>query len=123
VLIVDDEPANRDLLCRYLGKENLLLVTAANGAQAIAAYCRTPPTVVLLDLRMPGVDGFEFLRWAQEEPEERRVPILVLTAESDRNTVQQAAALGAAGYIVKPFDGENVRQRVRKLLGLEPAGA
>lgn len=116
VLIVDDEPDNRELLSRHLGKEELRIVTAANGAEAIAAYCRNTPAVVLLDLRMPGVDGFEFLKWLNQEPEAQRAPTIVLTANSDRGTVQQAAELGAAGYIVKPFSAEDVRQRVRGLL-------
>lgn len=121
VLIADDEPTNRDLLCRILAKEELRIVTAANGADAIAAYCRNAPSVVLLDLLMPGVDGFEFLKWLSREPELDRAPAIVLTASSERSTVQQAAALGAAGYIVKPFDGDDIRQRVRALLPMKRA--
>lgn len=116
MLIVDDESANRDLLCRNLEKESVRTVTASNGAAAIAAYCRSSPRAVLLDLSMPGVDGFEFLKWHSTEPENLRAPVIVLTANSDRASVQQAAALGAVGYIVKPFDGAEVRKRVVSLL-------
>lgn len=116
VLVVDDEAANRELLSRHLSKEDVRIVTAANGAGAIAAYCRNNPAVVLLDLNMPGVDGFEFLKWLNQEPADQRAPTIVLTGASDRNSVESAAALGAAGYIVKPYSGDDVRQRVRNLL-------
>lgn len=119
VLVVDDDVGNRDLIDRFLQKDGLRVVKAGNGAQAIAAYCRNSPSVVLLDLQMPSVDGFEFLKWLQQEPEAGRAPALVLTGTSDRDTVKQAAALGASGYLVKPVDGDELRQRVRSLLPME----
>jgi len=116
VLVVDDDANNRDLLARHLSKEEIRIVTAANGGDAIAAYCRNDPAIVLLDIRMPGVDGLEFLKWLSREPAEQRAPTIVLTGNSDRGTVEAAAGLGAVGYIIKPIDGEDVRQRVRSLL-------
>src|ERR1700757_3864203 len=83
VLIIDDEPDNRDLLRRYLDQEGLRSVMATNGAEAIAAYCRNAPKLVLLDLVMPSVDGFEFLRWLRKEPEADRAPAIVLTASRE----------------------------------------
>ena len=117
VLVADDHVANRDLLTRLLTIDGLSVATAASGAEAIAVYCRWNPALVLLDLNMPGVDGFEFLKWLRSEPVEMRAPVIVLTASSDRETVQQAAQLGASAYIIKPFDGDHVRDRVRSLLG------
>lgn len=119
VLVVEDDEAVREVICENLLKEDVRLVRAADGAQAIAAYCRQRPRVVLLDLNMPGVDGFEFLRWLQTEPEESRAPAIVMTAHSDRASVERAIALGAAGYVIKPFDGKDLRQRIRAALDVE----
>ncbi len=117
MLVADDHVANRDLLRRLLAMDGLSVATATSGAEAIAVYCRCKPSLVLLDLNMPGVSGFEFLKWLRTEPADMRAPVIVLTASSDRETVQQAAQLGASAYIVKPFDGDDVRDRVRSLLG------
>jgi CheY-like chemotaxis protein len=116
VLVVDDQVANRDLLTRLLRRDGVDVLTAATGAEAIAAYCRYAPALVLLDLNMPGVDGFEFLKWLKSDPPGHRAPVIVLTAHSDRESVQKAAHLGAAGYIVKPFEGDDIRERVRGML-------
>lgn len=119
ILVVDDDVSNRDLIDRFLQKDGLRIIKAANGADAIAAYCRNKPVVVLLDLHMPNVDGFEFLRWLRQEPEIDRAPAIVLTGSSERASVEQAAKLGASGYLVKPIDGDEVRQRVRSLLPMK----
>lgn len=119
VLVVEDDEAVRELICENLRRDNLALVTAADGAEGVAAYCRHRPQVVLVDLSMPGVDGFEFLRWLQKEPAASRAPALVLTAHGDRASVERALAFGAAGYALKPFDGVALRRRVREMLAAE----
>lgn len=116
VLVVEDDAAVREVLCENLLNENVRLVTAGDGAEAVAVYCRNSPKAVLLDLSMPGVDGFEFLRWLQKEPEQGRATAIVVTAHRDRDSVQRAMALGAAGYVLKPFDGADVRRRVRTIV-------
>jgi CheY-like chemotaxis protein len=115
-MVVEDDPAIRELLCEHLAALDVRLITAGDGAEGIAAYCRQSPDAVLVDLNMPGVDGFEFLRWLQGEPAATRAPAVVMTAHGDRDSVQRAAGLGASGYVRKPFDGSDVRQRVRDLL-------
>jgi CheY-like chemotaxis protein len=116
VLVVEDDPAIRELICEHLTALDVRLVAAGDGAAAIAAYCRHAPQAILIDLNRPGVDGFEFLRWLQTEPAATRAPAVVLTAHGDRASVQRAAGLGACGYVRKPFDGTDVRQRVRDLI-------
>ena len=117
VLVVEDEPMVRELICENLMMEDVRLVTAGDGAEAVAAYCRNKPAAVLLDLNLPGVDGFEFLRWLRKEPEDGRAPAIVMTAHRDRETVERAVALGASDYVIKPFNGDDVRQRVRGIVG------
>ena len=70
---------------------------------------------------MPGIDGFAFLEWLQQEPEITRAPTIVLTASSDRDSVRRAASPGISGYVVKPFDADDLRQRLRDLLDSAPA--
>jgi len=119
VLVVEADEVVRELICENLLKEDVRLVTAVDGAEAIAAYCRDQPKMVLLDLSIPGIDGFEFLRWLRKEPQESRAPAIVMTAHSDRASVERAIGLGASGYVIKPFDGADVRQRVRTALHLD----
>jgi CheY-like chemotaxis protein len=81
VLIVDDDPVMRDMLRRMLGKEGWTVAEAENGRVALAQLAHRRPQLILLDLMMPEVDGFEFVNTLRQEPNWRSIPVVVLTAK------------------------------------------
>ncbi len=118
IFIVDDEPANVRILERLLGQEGFVNLVLMTDAREFAAHCEaTPPDLVLLDLLMPHVSGFEVLAWLAGRTEAAiRPPVLVLTADVTRETRERALAGGAMDFVTKPFDHLEVLLRVRNLL-------
>ena len=122
VLLVDDAPINIQLLASALGSHYELLV-ARDGAAALDCIRHEPDLdLVLLDLHMPGLDGFEVLTWLREEFPERRLPVIFVTAAGDEQAQTRGFALGAVDYIVRPFSLPVVRARVQPRLHLRLGG-
>lgn len=120
VLIVDDSSTNRYLLAFYLRQLGLEVLEADSGAQALALAATTPPALVLLDLLMPHMDGFETAIRLHALPGIERVPIVAVTAnvsESARGAVLRA---GFSGYVPKPIDPDTFPTEVRRHLNLPP---
>jgi putative two-component system response regulator len=115
ILIVDDEPAGRETLESILEPEGYYLVLAENGYQAIEQARVILPDVILLDVMMPGINGFEVCRRIRSEKELAEVPILFLTALDDRQSLLNGLEAGADDFISKPFDRYELRAR---LLGI-----
>lgn len=117
VLIVDDNAANVALLKAVLGRAGLARVEAVSDSrEAMASYDRVQPNLVLLDLHMPGVDGYELLSQLSERAGAKYLPILVLTADTTRDAMHRALSLGARDFLTKPLDVLEVTLRVRNLL-------
>jgi CheY-like chemotaxis protein len=111
ILLVEDNPMDLDLTRRAFTRRRLAnpLMVARDGAEAIAlvhnwAITEPPPAVVLLDLKLPKVDGLEVLRAIRTHPQMGTVPVVILTTSSEDQDVQMAYRLGANSYIVKPVD-------------------
>ncbi len=102
ILVVDDDPSILTVVADFLDMEGYPVATATNGAEALAVVESTskPPCLVLLDMRMPVLDGWGFVRALQERS--RALPVLVMTAAQDAR--RWADEVGAAGYVAKPFD-------------------
>lgn len=115
VLIVDDEYAGRETLQSILEGEGYQLEMAENGAQAMEKARRLLPDVILLDVMMPGMTGFEVCQQIRNDPEIAEIPIIVLTALDDRDSLLTALKAGADDFISKPFDRYELRAR---LLGI-----
>ena len=115
ILIVDDEPAGRETLESILEPEGYYLVLAENGYQAIEQAKAIQPDVILLDVMMPGMNGFEVCRRIRSEKQLAEVPILFLTALDDRQSLLNGLEAGADDFISKPFDRYELRAR---LLGI-----
>jgi signal transduction histidine kinase len=118
VLIVDDTPSNVELLDAMLEADGLRTMRAFGGSEAIAAYRSRRPDLVLLDLMMPGLSGFDVLRALSAERGDPPVPIVVVTAVGDRAARLAAFELGASDFLDKPIDGQLVIRRVRTHLEL-----
>lgn len=115
VLIVDDEYAGRETLQSVLEGEGYQLEMAENGAQAIEKAKKLMPDVILLDVMMPGMTGFEVCQRIRSDPTIAEIPIIVLTALDDRESLLTALKAGADDFISKPFDRYELRAR---LLGI-----
>ena len=114
VLIADDEKNIRDSIAAYVAAEGIDALTAADGAEARARLETEAFDGLILDLRMPRMDGLSVLAWLQESGP--RVPVIVISAYGDVQDAVQAMKLGARDYLVKPFDPEELVLRLRRLL-------
>ncbi|BAZ41644.1 two-component hybrid sensor and regulator [Calothrix sp. NIES-4101] len=118
ILVVDDSPDNVFLIRTILEEEGYLVSTAENGATALAKIAESSFDLVLLDLMMPGMDGYEVTRRVRENKELRFMPILLITAHDSPN-VAQGLDLGADDFIRKPVTVDELMARVRSLLRLK----
>jgi putative two-component system response regulator len=119
VLIVDDQEHNRDLLRELLSKESLRLVTAVDGEQAIEQIAKAPPDLVLLDVQMPKLNGFEVCRLIKTSPQTRLIPVVLVTALSAREDRVLGLVAGADDFLSKPIDPTELLVRVRSLLNVK----
>src|SRR5512141_3459249 len=115
ILLVDDAKANLDILVEGLKSEHKLSL-ALNGEMALQVAARTPPDLVLLDIIMPGMDGYEVCRRLRERPETAEVPIMFLSSLEEVRNKTRGFEAGANDYLTKPFDMLEVKARVRSLL-------
>jgi DNA-binding NtrC family response regulator len=112
VLIVDDEPFNVDLLEQELDAGGYRTLAAANGEEALALAAQHRPALVLLDVMMKPIDGYETCRRLKDNPATRAIPVIFLTALGDTFQKVRAFGLGAVDYITKPFETEELLARV-----------
>jgi two-component system, OmpR family, response regulator ResD len=114
VLIVDDEPMVREVLSRYLSNDGFDVRTANDGQQALATCEQSTPDIVLLDLMLPKIDGYEVFRRLREAGS--AVPVIMLTARGEETDRVVGLELGADDYVAKPFSPREVVARVRAVL-------
>ncbi|MBA5635486.1 EAL domain-containing protein [Duganella sp. LX20W] len=111
VLIVEDTPASLKLLSDLLTEAGYYVRQAPNGELALWTAQSRPPELILLDIRMPGIDGFEVCRRLKESPDLRHVPVIFLSAQHDTDDKVRGFALGAVDFIAKPFQAEEILAR------------
>ena len=112
VLIVDDEYAGRQTLQSVLEGEGYHLEMAENGWQALEKAKALLPDVILLDVMMPGMTGFEVCQRIRNDPQVAEIPIIILTALDDRESLLNSLKAGADDFISKPFDRYELRARL-----------
>lgn len=118
ILIVDDTPANLGVLVDTLGEAGYQLMVAEDGEEALAQVNQTQPDLILLDVMMPGIDGFETCRRFQAHPHTRGVPVLFMTALNETADKVKAFTAGGVDYITKPIEHDEALARVRTHLAL-----
>ncbi|EYF08559.1 response regulator [Chondromyces apiculatus] len=118
ILIVDDNPVNLQLLSELLEIEGYDVASASDGEMALERVRYEPPDLILLDALMPVLDGFEVCRRLKENPATRHIPVIFLTALASADQKLRGLRLGAADYLVKPFQEEEVLLRVKNHLAL-----
>ena len=116
VLLVEDDPKLHEVLCVLLGEDNINLLNARDAKQAVSMVREQAFDLVLLDLGLPGKDGFEVLRDLKENPPEHPVPVIVLTAWNSVTDMLRGFELGAVDYLTKPFESAELRARLRAAL-------
>ncbi|MCZ6634851.1 MAG: hybrid sensor histidine kinase/response regulator [bacterium] len=121
VLIVDDVPRNLQLLGKILALQNYEVMVATDGQQALNTVEKKPPDAILLDVMMPGMDGFEVCERIKSNPKLKDIPILFLTAKTEIADKIKGFELGASDYIDKPFEVSEVLARVRTQVRLKRA--
>ena len=118
ILIVDDSDATRETLLSILDGQGYTLITADNGSTAIKQADDIRPDLILLDIMMPGMDGFEVCRRIRSMPQIAEVPIIILTALDDPGSLVQGIEAGADDFLSKPVNRHELRARVRTIVRL-----
>ncbi|HML39471.1 MAG TPA: response regulator transcription factor [Bellilinea sp.] len=113
ILVVDDKSSVRQLLQDYLSEQNYRVITADNGENALYTARRDPPDLILLDIMMPKMDGYQFLRRYRQE---RTTPVIIITARQEETDAVLGLELGADDYIIKPFRMRELSARIQAVL-------
>ncbi len=115
VLIVDDDPINIELLEGYLSKDYDIL-KAYDGNEALIIVEANPPDIILLDLIMPGINGYQVCKKLKDDPKNNHIPIVIVTSLHETEDRNKAIEVGADDFITKPFDIIELTVRVKSLL-------
>ena len=118
ILVVDDTPANLEVVCETLSDSGYEVATAIDGDRALKRVQAYPPDLILLDVQMAGIDGFETCKRLKAEPKTASIPIIFMTALSDAQSKEKGFVLGAVDYITKPFQEKEMLARVKTHLQL-----
>ena len=119
ILIVEDAPANIQVLRSILGGQGYQVSAVTNGHQAISVLDRVRPDLILLDVMMPEMDGFETCRRIKSSTTWREIPLIFLTSKVDTTDIVRGFELGAVDYVVKPFNATELLARVGNHLALD----
>ncbi len=116
ILLVDDDPVVRMISQQTLGNAGYTVREAADGRAAQSRMAEFTPSLILLDVVMPEMDGFEFCAWLRDQPAHARIPVLMMTGLEDNDSIQRAFDVGATDFVAKPVNPAILIQRVRFLL-------
>lgn len=114
ILLIDDDVSLSELLAEYLGEQGFLIHTVSDGQKGLRTFFETKPDLVVLDVTMPNMDGWETLKRIREMS---RTPVIMLTARSDESDILRGFSLGADDYISKPFSFAQLGARIKAVLG------
>jgi two-component system, cell cycle response regulator len=120
ILSVDDSKTIRMIVARAFRVFDCTVCEACNGEEGLAAAAREKPDLILLDITMPVMDGVTMLSKLKEDPELKAIPVIMLTAESGRENVLHIAKLGIRDYLVKPFKEDQLLEKVKRVIALQP---
>lgn len=119
ILIIDDSPDFVEMLGLRLEAENYRVLAAYDGPEGLLKACGEEVDLILLDLMMPGMDGFEVLKRLKENAATRNIPVVIVSAKGDTKSIFKAESLGADGYVMKPCDRQELLRTVESRIGLE----
>lgn len=119
ILIVDDEPANQEMLAHLLQPEGYRILGASTGMEALDLIAEDSPQLILLDVTMPGLDGYAVASLLKADPNTASIPIIMVTAHAGRGARVVGLNTGAEDYLTKPVDAAELLLKVRNLLRLK----
>jgi len=117
IVLAEDEPQIARLVEFKLKKEGYQVICKGNGEEALAAIKTEEPDLILLDVMMPVMDGYEVLRRVKEDENLKNIPVVMLTARAQERDVVKGIDMGADDYITKPFHPAELLARVKRILG------
>jgi two-component system alkaline phosphatase synthesis response regulator PhoP len=118
-LVVDDEPMARKMLRLILVRAGFDVFEAKDGYQALSDIKQNIPDLVILDVMMPGIDGFEVCETLRDDDKTAELPIIMLSAKADIESVNKGLRLGATKYLTKPVTPDDLTRHVREVLSIE----
>lgn len=121
VLIADDDQIFRQLVSKYLGQHGFDVKVASDGMQASMMAIRHSPDAIILDIRMPAGSGLEVMKRLRGSQKSANIPVLAVSADTDGNLPYEAKLLGAAGFMTKPVQLEELYNKLCKILDITPA--
>lgn len=121
ILVVDDKPDNLRLLVTLLSEQGYQVRPVPNGKLALSGAKAIPPDLILLDIMMPGMDGFEVCRELKKDEVTKEIPIIFLTAKVETKDIVKGFDLGGADYVCKPFQTAELLARIRTHIGYKKA--
>ncbi len=121
ILLVEDDELNRDSLRRLLRRGGYEILLAVDGEEALTVARAERPDVILMDMRLPGIDGWEATRRLKAAPETRAIPIIALTAHAMASDRDQSLAAGCDDHDTKPIDLDRLLPKIRALVPEAPA--
>jgi two-component system, cell cycle response regulator DivK len=116
ILVVEDQEDNRQILRDLLGNAGYELVEAVDGEQALLMYAKQRPDLILMDIQLPLLDGYEVTRRIRTDPESKGIPIIAVTSYALAGDEAKAVAAGCDGYITKPYSPRALLAKVREYL-------
>ena len=122
ILIADDSASVRRVLAEMLTPVGYTITFAADGAEALRMVQASPPHLILMDIRMPKMDGYEVCQRLKQDPATTGIPVLMVTGMDETDDIRQALQHGADGYIMKPFHMEQLRATIHEMLQRATSG-
>ncbi len=116
VMIIDDDEVNRKVLHKIFEKQGIKAFLAESGKKGVAMVENNKPDIILLDIFMPGENGFEILASLKNDPELKDIPVCIFSILEDEEKIKKAYKMGACAYITKPFDMKETVIQVQKIL-------
>lgn len=120
VLAVDDSKTIRKIVSKAFSAYDCEIMEAENGIEGLSMISNVKPDLIILDITMPVMNGVEMLGKLKGQPDMKDIPVIMLTAESGKDNVMQIVKMGVRDYMVKPFKGEQLIERVMKIVALKP---
>ncbi len=114
ILVVDDSSTVRKFVSVSLSMQGFKVITAGDGMDALEKLPAEKPDLIITDLNMPNMDGFEFIRTLRENPDYQDIPVIILTSLSDKTNKELGLKSGAHSYLIKPFSLEKIQYEVSK---------
>jgi DNA-binding response OmpR family regulator len=122
IMVVDDDPDTVSILARHLQREGFVAIEAVSGAECLRLVREHPVDVILLDLMMPDMDGFEVCRALKDERRTAEIPIIMITARDDLDARAEGMRLGVSDFLAKPVFRRQLANRIRAQLEMVAAG-